>query len=72
MTSGGGSRSVSEFRNQVRGRFERMFAAVGRWGKAMEAMRSGTYHNEDAAARELKAAEDDLLAAYQEIPRPGS
>jgi hypothetical protein len=66
------SRSVREFRNEVRGRFERMFAAVDRWGRAFEASRSGMSTDEEAAARELNAAEEDLLAAYHEIPRPGS
>ena len=72
VTSEGRSRSVSEFRNAVRGRLERMFAAVDRWGRATEAMRSGTSPDADAAARELQAAEDELLAAYHEIPRQGS
>ena len=69
MTSGGGGRSVREFRNEVRGRFERIFAAVDRWSRAVEATRSKPSAGADAAARELKAAEDELLAAYHAIPR---
>lgn len=72
MPTGGGSRSASEFRNLVRGRMERLLAAVDRWGRAIEATRSGTSTDPKAAARELQAAEDQLLAAYHEIPRKGS
>ncbi|HVC05413.1 MAG TPA: hypothetical protein VND88_12135, partial [Candidatus Acidoferrales bacterium] len=64
MASGGGSRSAGEFRNLVRGRMERLLAAVDRWGRAIEATRSGASTDADAAARELKAAEDQLLGAY--------
>jgi hypothetical protein len=72
VTSGGGGKSVSEFRNVVRGRIERLLAAVDRWGRAIEATRSGTATDEEAAAQELRAAEEQLLAAYHEIPRQGS
>jgi hypothetical protein len=72
MTSADRTRSVSEFRNRMRGRLERLFAAVDRWGRAIEATRSGTSLEGDAVAAELKAAEDELLAAYHEIPRQGS
>ncbi len=72
MSPGGGNRSVREFRNEVRGRFERMFAAVDRWGRAMEATRARSPAEGEAAERELKAAEDELLAAYHEMRRPGS
>jgi hypothetical protein len=56
----------------VRGRIERLLAAVDRWGRAVEATRCGASTDADAAARELQAAEDQLLAAYHEIPRQGS
>ncbi len=72
MTTEGGSKSVSEYRNVVRGRIERLLAAVDRWGRAVEAARSGTSADVDAAAREWQAAEDQLLAAYHEIPHEGS
>ncbi|HEY6470700.1 MAG TPA: hypothetical protein VI434_13145 [Candidatus Dormibacteraeota bacterium] len=72
VTSGGGGKSVSEFRNVVRGRIERLLAAVDRWGRAIEATRSGNAADEDAAAQELRAAEEQLLAAYREIPRQRS
>jgi hypothetical protein len=72
VTTGGGNKSVSEYRNVVRGRIERLLAAVDRWGRAVEAARSGTSADVDAAAREWQAAEDQLLAAYHEIPRQGS
>ena len=68
---GGGNKSVGEYRNVVRGRIERLLAAVDRWGRAVEAARSGTSADVEAAAREWQAAEDQLLAAYREIPRQG-
>jgi Sec-independent protein translocase protein TatA len=51
---------------------ERLLAAVDRWGRAIEATRSAASTDADAADRELKAAEDQLLGAYHEIPRRGS
>jgi hypothetical protein len=72
VAAGDGGKSVSEFRNVVRGRIERLLAAVDRWGRAVEATRSGAPSDPDAAARELQAAEEQLLAAYHEMPRQGS
>jgi hypothetical protein len=72
VTTGGGNKSVSEYRNVVRGRIERLLAAVDRWGRSVEAARSGTSADVEAAAREWQAAEDQLLAAYREMPRQGS
>lgn len=63
---------MSEYRNVVRGRIERLLAAVDRWGRAVEAARSGNSTDLEATAREWQAAEDQLLAAYREIPREGS
>jgi hypothetical protein len=72
VTGGSGGKSVSEFRNVVRGRIERLLAAVDRWGRAVETARSGASTDAEATARELQAAEDQLLAAYHEIPHQGS
>jgi hypothetical protein len=72
VTGAGGGKSVSEFRNVVRGRIERLLAAVDRWGRAIEAVRSGATADAAAAAQELHAAEEQLLSAYHEIPRQGS
>jgi hypothetical protein len=72
VTSGPGNKSVSEYRNVVRGRIERLLAAVDRWGRAVEVARSGTSTDLEATAREWQEAEDQLFAAYHEIPREGS
>ena len=65
-------RDVRRFRNDIRLRHERLMAAVVRWGRAVDAERSAvSAPAPETSAAELHAAEEELLAVYQELPHNG-